>query len=126
MTANEFREGWIHHPAPGGGYIGWPANARPSITPNHIDGPLLVLRNGELHWLTIWERLLFGLKLADAYSLERKHRPCLKCDGLGGRMGDGCPYCGGSGTRLSYSIDAPIAKLPEADTSDPPFHPPKD
>lgn len=69
------RSGWLCQPAPGGGSVCWPAHSRPSIQANHIDGPLLHMRNGEMHWLTIWERILFKLGRADAFSLERKHRP---------------------------------------------------
>lgn len=71
------REGWVCQPAPGGGAVGWPANSEPSISALHIDGPLLHFRNGELHWLTLWERLLFRMGWTDAKTLERKHRPHL-------------------------------------------------
>jgi hypothetical protein len=69
------RDGWIYEPAPGGGFIGYSADARPSIQANHIDGPLLSARNGQLHWLTLWERFLFALGLTDAERLERKRFP---------------------------------------------------
>jgi hypothetical protein len=71
------RQGYRYQPAPGGGMIGWPADARPSINRKHIDGPLLRMRNGELHWLTPWERLLLRLGKTDALVLERKYRPHL-------------------------------------------------
>lgn len=57
--------------------VGYPISARPSIQPNHIDGPMLVFRDGQLHWLTIWERIQFALGLTDAEKLERKRRPNL-------------------------------------------------
>ncbi len=57
--------------------IGYPADAQPSINRRHIDGPLLYLRNGEMHWLTLWERLLLLLGKVDALALERKYRPHL-------------------------------------------------
>ena len=57
--------------------IGYPADAQPSINRRHIDGPLLYLRNGEMHWLTLWERLLLLLGKVDALVLERKYRPHL-------------------------------------------------
>lgn len=72
------REGWLCQRAASGGFVGWPADSRPSIQANHIDGPLLHFRNGELHWLTLRERFLFWLGLVDAYSLEHKHRPHLQ------------------------------------------------
>ncbi len=55
----------------------FPMSARPSIRPNHIDGPMLTFRDGQMHWLTIWERILFRLGRIDAASLERKLRPNL-------------------------------------------------
>lgn len=71
------RPGWVCVPAPGGGFIGWQGGGRPSIQPHHIDGPLLAFSDGQLHWLTLWERFLFALGLADAERLERKRRPNL-------------------------------------------------
>lgn len=47
----------------------------PSIQWNHIDGPLLHMRSGEIHWLTIWERLRMWLAMDNEYTLERKHSP---------------------------------------------------
>ena len=60
-----------------GGIVGWPDCSRPTINVNHIDGPVLWMRNGEMHWLTLWERLLLWLGKTDALALERKHRPHL-------------------------------------------------
>lgn len=57
--------------------VDFPISARPSIVPNHIDGPLLTFRDGQMHWLTMWERILFALGLTDADKLERKLRPKL-------------------------------------------------
>jgi hypothetical protein len=54
-----------------------PMHARPSIQPNHIDGPVLTFRDGQMHWLTIWERLMFRFGLTDAERIERKRRPNL-------------------------------------------------
>jgi hypothetical protein len=71
------REGWTYQEAPGGGYYGYPSGSRPSIQWDHIDGPLLCFRNGELHWLTWRERFWCWLGCEDAYSLEKKHRPHL-------------------------------------------------
>ena len=48
-------------------------NAQPRIQWNHIDGPLLVMRGGALHWLTWWERLCCAFGWHDTNSLERKH-----------------------------------------------------
>ena len=71
------RPGYRYEVVPGGGWIGWPESARPSINRKHIDSPLLRLRNGELHWLTLWERLLLWLGKTDALALEKKYRPNL-------------------------------------------------
>lgn len=72
------REGYRYEPGPRGGFlIGYPADARPSINRKHIDGPLLYMRNGEIHWLTPWERILLWFGRTDALALERKHRPHL-------------------------------------------------
>jgi hypothetical protein len=72
------REGWIYEKDPtGSGYYGYIADARPDINWNHIDGPLLHFRNGEMHWLTLRERFRCWIGLDDALSLEARHRPRL-------------------------------------------------
>lgn len=71
------RPGWLYVPAPAGGFIGWEGGHAPSIQPDHVDGPLLRFSDGQLHWLTLWERLLFALGRTDAEKLQRKHRPNL-------------------------------------------------
>jgi hypothetical protein len=45
----------------------------PYIQRRHVDGPLLCMSDGGLHWLTLWERLLFGLGLIDARTLDLKY-----------------------------------------------------
>ena len=52
---------------------GYPTDVKPFIKWKHIDGPVLCLRNGEMHWLTLWDRLRVWLRLDDARSLERKY-----------------------------------------------------
>lgn len=47
----------------------------PEIVWNHIDGPLLWLRDGQLHWLTFLERIQCWFGFADAHSIERKRAP---------------------------------------------------
>lgn len=69
------RQGWLCQRAPGGGFIGWEAGARPWIMWKHIDGPLLHFSNGEMHWLTWRERFRCWMGWEDAASLEFKHRP---------------------------------------------------
>lgn len=51
------------------------ADATPSITWKHIDGPMLVMRNGQVHWLTWRERFECWLGNENAFTLERKHAP---------------------------------------------------
>ncbi len=51
----------------------YPAGALPHIQWDHIDGPLLNLRDGRLHWLTLWERIRFRLGFDTALTLERKN-----------------------------------------------------
>jgi len=41
------------------------------------DGPLLTFSDGQMHWLTPWERILLALGLTDAEGLQRKRRPIL-------------------------------------------------
>lgn len=72
------RPGWLRQMAPGddGSFISWPAKSRPKIH-FKVDGPMLVCRNGEIFFLTYWQRLLLWLGRADALSLEFKYRPYL-------------------------------------------------
>ncbi len=65
---------YTDHLSPG---LSFPAEGKPCILVNHIDGPLLTFRDGQMHWLTIWERLQFWLGLTDAERLEKKLRPKL-------------------------------------------------
>ena len=48
-------------------------NAEPHIQWNHVDGPLLVCRDGTPHWLTISERLWIRLGLTTLEQLDAKH-----------------------------------------------------
>lgn len=57
--------------------VGYPADARPHLQRNHIDGPLLHARSGELHWLTWGERLRLWLGRTDAECLELERFPHL-------------------------------------------------
>jgi hypothetical protein len=45
----------------------------PHIKRDHVDGPLLVMSDGALHWLTLWERICLALGWHDEHTLERKH-----------------------------------------------------
>jgi len=57
--------------------VSFPPDARPSLTPNHIDGPLVTFSDGQMHWLNLWECLLLCFGLTDAEKLQRKRRPNL-------------------------------------------------
>lgn len=57
--------------------VSFPISSRPHINRRHIDGPLLTFRDGQMHWLTMWERILLALGLMDAEKLELKLRPNL-------------------------------------------------
>lgn len=57
--------------------VSFAISSRPHINRRHIDGPLLSFRDGQLHWLTLWERLLLVLGFTDAERLELKLRPNL-------------------------------------------------
>lgn len=61
-------------PYPG---VSFPADAQPGLNMKHIDGPMLYFSDGQMHWLTIGERLLVALGIEDAQSLQRKLRPNL-------------------------------------------------
>jgi hypothetical protein len=50
-------------------------DAVPYIHWEHIDGPLLHMRNGQLHWLTWRERFSVWLCRDNEFTLERKHIP---------------------------------------------------
>lgn len=45
----------------------------PHIKRDHIDGPLLVMSDGAMHWLTLWERLCLAVGWHDEHTLERKY-----------------------------------------------------
>lgn len=65
--------------------ISWPSGAQPHIQPSHIDGPMLCMRTGEIHWLTFLERIQFVMGWTDAYKLESKHSKLLTLGKEGGQ-----------------------------------------
>lgn len=71
------RAGYRYRETPGGGWIGVPAGNNPYINWSHIDGPMLVYADGQLHWLTFFERLRCWLGFDDALTIERRRRPDL-------------------------------------------------
>ena len=70
MTMKTYSDSTSFHDA-------FPASARPSIQWRHIDGPVLCFRDGQLHWLTWWERIQFLFGFTSAEKIERKRRPNL-------------------------------------------------
>ena len=57
-----------------------PGDSRPWIMRNHIDGPLLHFTDGQLHWLSIWERIQYRFGWTSAAKLQRKLRPRLTAE----------------------------------------------
>lgn len=49
----------------------------PGIVETHIDGPLLYFSDGQIHWLTIPERIQLWFGLTNAEKLQCKLRPRL-------------------------------------------------
>lgn len=52
--------------------VAYQPHAKPFINPKHIDGPMLCMRTGEVHWLTLWERIQLRFGWTDPVRLERK------------------------------------------------------
>jgi hypothetical protein len=68
------RPGWTYTSAPCG-LIGHQQNFQPAeINWKHIDGPLLYMTNGQLHWLSYWERLQLFFGWTDVHELDLKHQ----------------------------------------------------
>lgn len=51
----------------------YPADAKPHIKWDHVDGPLLTCRDGTPHWLSAWERLLMHSGFLTIDELDRRH-----------------------------------------------------
>lgn len=56
----------------------------PEIIAGHIDGPVLHFSDGQMHWLTLWERILYRVGLTDANKLQLKLRPRMCRSGIPG------------------------------------------
>jgi hypothetical protein len=66
------RPGWTYQRAPGG-WVGYQTNFQPArINWKHIDGPLLHLSNGQLHWLTLREHAQLFFGWTDVHELDMK------------------------------------------------------
>ena len=57
--------------------VGIPIDATPHINREHVDGPVICFTDGQMHWLTPWERLMLWLGLTNAFKIERKRRPVM-------------------------------------------------
>lgn len=57
--------------------VSFPSSSQPSLKMNHIDGPLLTFSDGQMHWLSIGQRLRVALGLTNAEKLQRELRPRL-------------------------------------------------
>lgn len=64
------RPGYVYNEH-GVGYV----PTQPTIVWKHIDGPLLYYSDGQLHWLTLWERFRCWLGLDNAETIQAKRRP---------------------------------------------------
>ena len=49
----------------------------PHIIAGHIDGPLLVYSDGQMHWLTWQERFAVAFGFSNAATIQAKRRPIL-------------------------------------------------
>jgi hypothetical protein len=68
------RPGYTYQRSPGG-FVGYPTDFQPAeINWKHVDGPLLYLSNGQLHWLTRWERIQLFFGRTDVHELDMKHQ----------------------------------------------------
>lgn len=68
------RDGWVTNEIG----ISWPSPLpKPRINAKHIDGPVLFFSDGQMHWLTVVERVMVRLGIHNAESLQVKHRPNL-------------------------------------------------
>lgn len=69
------RPGYTYQRTPGGGFAGYPTTFQPAtINWKHIDGPLMHLTNGQLHWLTYRERIQLFFGWIDIHELDEKHQ----------------------------------------------------
>lgn len=56
--------------------IGFPEGfGVPGVVKNHIDGPMLIMADGQLHWLSLSERFQLWMGWTDARKLQSKLRP---------------------------------------------------
>ena len=51
----------------------YPITSKPFVA-KHIDGPVLVCADGQMHWLSLFERIQYALKFVTAFDLEHKFK----------------------------------------------------
>lgn len=73
MSSNCIGSSWESYDIGNGMAVSFPSESKPSISWKHVDGPMLICRDGTIHWLTIWERLQFRLGFIDIDYLDKKH-----------------------------------------------------
>lgn len=54
--------------------VSFPADSKPDIQWDHIDGPLLHCTDGTIHWLTLLERLYMKIGILSLEQLDHKYR----------------------------------------------------
>lgn len=52
----------------------------PRINDNHIDGPVIFFSDGQMHWLSLWERFQRRYRGLTAMKLQEKLRPRLSAE----------------------------------------------
>lgn len=73
LNMPEPREGWELYHFGNGTFVSFPVESEPRIKWKHIDGPMLVCRDGTPHWLTWWERFCLRTNIYDIKHLDKKH-----------------------------------------------------
>ena len=76
------RPNWSYYLLDSETMIGFPIDNEPSINWKHVDGPLLICRDGSIHWLTLWERFQLWLGYIDIDHLDMKYGTYHKCKNI--------------------------------------------
>ncbi len=53
--------------------VSYPTDTAPHVVWDHIDGPVLCLRDGRMQWLSFWEKVLYARGWVTSGALEQKH-----------------------------------------------------
>ncbi|OAF05423.1 hypothetical protein AYJ54_00520 [Bradyrhizobium centrolobii] len=68
------RPGWVYRRAQSGSFVGSYVFVEPRVNWKHVDGPLLYVSDGSLHWLTYWERIQLFFGWTDVHEIDFKCR----------------------------------------------------